>query len=181
MFTLYHIKGVKWGCTNNLKERLRAQGYTESDVCETIEVVDIITATQMEEELNKRDMYGWNPSQNYIRVVRAGRKRGPFKPEEYKKGGSVGGKSHVTSGRWEEWRKNGVKRAAELKRRPVLVICKDTNDIHSEWKSITECCKILKLDRATVNAMLRTTEGTKVKRRIPKAHHGFTFRYKSIE
>jgi hypothetical protein len=181
MFTLYHIKGIKWGCTNNLKERLRAQGFTEDDVCETIMVNDIATATQMEEQLNKRDMYGWNPSQNYMRVVRVGRMRGPFKPEEYKKGGSIAGKKLVEDGKWEQMRQNGVKKAAELCRRAIIVIYAKTGEIHSEWDGITTCAKELNLCRATINAMLRVTEGTKVKRRIPKAHKGFTFQYKNRE
>lgn len=179
MYTLYHIKGIKWGCTNHLRERLHSQGYTESDVYETIVVDDIDIATQMEEDLNKRDGYGWNPSQNYKRVVAAGRRRGPFKPHEYKKGGSIGGKTHVTEGRWEEWRQMGVKKAAELKRRAILVIDKLTNEIHSEWEGITTCANELGLDRSTINAMLRVTEGTPVKRRIPKSHKGFIFQYKN--
>lgn len=179
MYTLYHIKGVKWGCTNALGERLRYQGYTQDDVCETIEVDDIVLATQMEEELSKRDGYGWNPSQNYMRVIQAGRRRGPFKPEEYKKGGSVTGKKLVEEGKWEQMRKNGVEKAAELSRRAIYVIDYKTNTIHSEWDGITTCARELGLDRTTINAMLRVTEGVKVKRRIPKAHKGFIFQYKT--
>jgi hypothetical protein len=179
MYTLYHIKGIKWGCTNALKERLRYQGFTEDDVYETIEVDDIVLATQMEEELSKRDGYGWNPSQNYMRVIQAGRRRGPFKPEEYKKGGIVTSQKLVESGEWEKRRQNGVKKAAELSRRPIYVIDSKTNTIHSEWDGISLCARELGLDRVTINAMLRVTEGTKVKRRIPKAHKGFTFQYKN--
>lgn len=179
MYTLYHIKGIKWGCTNALGERLRYQGYTESDVCETIVVDDILIATQMEEDLNKRDGYGWNPSQNYMRVVQAGRRRGPFKPHEYKKGGKTTGHKLVKEGKWEGIRQNGVKKAAELRRRAILVIDNITKEIHSEWEGITTCANALGLDRATINAMLRVTEGTPVKRRIPKAHKGFIFQYKN--
>lgn len=179
MFTLYHIKGVKWGCTNALGERLRMQGYTQSDVSETIEVWDIVTATQMEEELNRRDGYGWNKSQNYMRVVQAGRKRGPFKEHEYKKGGLVTGHKLVEDGKWDTIRKNGVKKAAELKRRPIIVLHAKTGERHSEWDGITQCAIALGLDRAAINKILRVTEGKIHKYRISKTHKGFTFQYKT--
>ena len=178
MFTLYHIKGVKWGCTNALGERLRYQGYTESDVWETIEVGDIVTATQMEEELNRRDGYGWNKSQNYMRVVEAGRRRGPFKEHEYKKGGKVTGDKLVESGEWEKIRQNGVLKAAELKRRPVLVFNYPSGEFHSEWPGIIQCVNGLRVDKATLNAFLRKSIGIDIKRRVGKHHHGFTFQYK---
>jgi hypothetical protein len=179
MFTLYHIKGVKWGCTNALGERLRMQGYTQSDVWETIEVCDIVTATQMEEELNKRDGYGWNKSQNYMRVVEAGRKRGPFKEHEYKKGGLVTGHKLVEDGKWDAIREIGIKKAAELKRRGVIVFDALTGERHSEWDGIVTCASGLGLHRATINKMLRVTEGKILKHRVSKTYKGFTFQYKT--
>jgi nitroimidazol reductase NimA-like FMN-containing flavoprotein (pyridoxamine 5'-phosphate oxidase superfamily) len=179
MFTLYHIKGVKWGCTNALGERLRMQGYTEGDVSETIEVSDIVTATVMEEELNKRDGYGWNKSQNYMRVVEAGRKRGPFKEHEYKKGGLVTGHKLVEDGKWDAIRKNGVKKAAELKRRAVIVFHAKSGEMHSEWDGIVTCAIGLGLHRATINKMLRVTEGKIHKHKVSKTYKGFTFQYKT--
>jgi hypothetical protein len=57
MYYIYHIKGVKWGCTINLKRRLKAQNYTINDVCEIIEETDLNKASDLEKELNiKNDM-----------------------------------------------------------------------------------------------------------------------------
>ena len=69
MYSLYHIKGVKWGCSNRLNERLLDQNYTLNDVCEVIEIDDVDMASNMEKELNIRDGYGWNKSKDYRRVL----------------------------------------------------------------------------------------------------------------
>ena len=53
-YTLYHIKGVKWGMTKRtLKQRLKEQGYTISDCCEVEYYDDIDVASNREIELNK--------------------------------------------------------------------------------------------------------------------------------
>lgn len=57
MYYIYHIKGVKWGCTVQLKERLRNQGYSFCDLDDVIAIVDEIEATNLEIELNKK--YGY--------------------------------------------------------------------------------------------------------------------------
>lgn len=56
-YYIYHIPNVKWGCTINLKRRLKEDGYKESDVVQVIEVYDIITATMVIEKLNKEHRY----------------------------------------------------------------------------------------------------------------------------
>jgi hypothetical protein len=68
MYSLYHIKGEKWGCSKELTVRLRNQGYTLNDVCEVIEILDIDEAADKERYLNIRDGYGWNESQDYRKV-----------------------------------------------------------------------------------------------------------------
>ena len=71
MYYLYHIKGVKWGCSKNLHKRLKSQGYTINDVYEIIEVVDINEAANMERDFNIRDGYDWNDSQDYRIIIKA--------------------------------------------------------------------------------------------------------------
>lgn len=67
-FTLYHIKGKKWGCTCRLTERLKEQGYKMDDVCETKSIIGILNADKLEEELNKKFGYPFNKSQSYLTV-----------------------------------------------------------------------------------------------------------------
>ena len=56
-YYIYHIPNVKWGCTTNLKDKLRRDGYKESDVSEIIEVYDIVSATLLELQLNEKHHY----------------------------------------------------------------------------------------------------------------------------
>ena len=151
-WTLYHIKGIKWGCTNRLKSRLREQGYTLNDVSQTMEFDNIQIASEWEKDLNIRDGYGWNDSQNYIRVYEAGRKRGPFKKEEYVSGGVTTGNLMKESGQIQklgsEWGKiNGLKRAHKVKayREGIEV---------GVWESLTQCAKALRTDRASIKGVI---------------------------
>jgi hypothetical protein len=48
MFTLYHIPGVKIGCTKNLKRRMREQGFTEYEILETHADIDIASKREIE-------------------------------------------------------------------------------------------------------------------------------------
>ena len=66
-YCIYHIKGKKWGCTVNLRKRLKKQGYTLDDVCEVIEVYDEIEASDLEKELNLKYGYPYNDTQYYAR------------------------------------------------------------------------------------------------------------------
>jgi hypothetical protein len=71
-YYIYHIKGVKWGCTNNLKRRLKQQKYTLTDVCEIIQETDLDTAADLEKQLNLRDGYKWRDDQDYRVILKAG-------------------------------------------------------------------------------------------------------------
>ena len=93
MYTLYHIKGKKWGCTKNLKQRLKSQKYTLADVHETIFIENIEEAAALEEKLNKECGYPWKASENYlniIKIVACERHKG-FTLEQCKKGGKTSG------------------------------------------------------------------------------------------
>lgn len=57
MFYLYHIKGIKWGCTKRLEQRLKVQGYSISDLDRLITVGNIDKAAELELQLNKEFGY----------------------------------------------------------------------------------------------------------------------------
>lgn len=69
MYYLYHIEHVKWGCSKELPNRLKAQGYTLDDVCEIVKEKDLDKAADMERDFNIRDGYGWNESQDYRKIL----------------------------------------------------------------------------------------------------------------
>lgn len=51
MFYVYHIKGKKWGCTDDLESRLKQQGFTIQDCANVITVGNRKKASDMEREL----------------------------------------------------------------------------------------------------------------------------------
>jgi hypothetical protein len=79
MFKIYHIKGVKIGCTKHLTRRMREQGFTEYEVLE--EHNDINVATIREKELQEE--YGLIEKYSKIdyktSVLNASKNKGGFK------------------------------------------------------------------------------------------------------
>lgn len=55
MFYIYHIQGIKIGCSKNPKRRVKQQGYIEYEILEQYE--DINIASERERELQKQ--YGY--------------------------------------------------------------------------------------------------------------------------
>ena len=97
MYTLYHLKGNKWGMTRRtLNQRFsdhdyRKKGLTINDVCETETYSDRDIAADRERELNLRDGYGWNKSGDYRIVTKRSRN-----------GGLRQGVQNVKSGHWSK-------------------------------------------------------------------------------
>jgi len=86
-FTLYHIKGHKWGCTiRPLEERIREyrkQGYTMDDVCETETYTDLHQASEREYELNIQ--YGYpNQQRKYAEYYERFKNQHKFSPRTKK-------------------------------------------------------------------------------------------------
>jgi hypothetical protein len=75
MYYVYHIPQRKqWGCTNNLKRRMKRhtqkKGWTINDITQIYTFTDIDEAADMERDLNLHYGYGWNKSRDY-RIVTA--------------------------------------------------------------------------------------------------------------
>ena len=51
MYHIYHIKGVKIGCSKNPTKRIKQQGYSKWEILETH--IDIDVASVRERELQK--------------------------------------------------------------------------------------------------------------------------------
>ena len=102
MFTLYHIKGKKWGCTKQkLSIRLWQQGLSIKDVCETIIVETEEEASKLEEQLNKKFGYPFKKSETYshmLKIISENRHYGGFTEEQRLRGAKKGGKTAVESG-----------------------------------------------------------------------------------
>jgi hypothetical protein len=180
-YYIYHIKGVKWGCTNNLKKRfpqmVNGIKYILTDVCEIIEINDIDEASELEMQCNIRDGYGWNLSQDYRIICKAsilgGKKQGP-----------VTGKKNVDSGHWDEIRKlasskssrekavknTDYKKIATNNEVPILQFDLMGNFI-AEYKSIKQASQILSIQSSNIT---NTAKG-----RYPH-YKKFIWKYKPI-
>jgi len=85
MYTIYHIEGVKIGCTKlNPKSRVKQQGYSAFQVLEVHD--DIQVASKREIELQIEYGYGRDTSNSYYRTANLAT------PESRSKGGAIGGK-----------------------------------------------------------------------------------------
>jgi hypothetical protein len=138
MHKLYHIKGKKWGCSIELEDRLSKQGYTLKDVCEIIEILDVNKAADMERELNIRDGYGWNSSQDYRIITKA-----------CTLGGKVAGKLAKESGQLQQ----ALARSCEVRKIPVRVKDKLGNII-GEYQSQIEASKELKVSKGNITSVI---------------------------
>lgn len=99
-------------------------------------------------------------------------------------GGKVSGKMNVESGHLQKIASKGGKgnSSAEMKRKnslrkhnghspgtPINVYDFKTNEFIKEYPSISECCRILKLDKKSTWSVLQG---------INKQHKGYVFKYK---
>ena len=71
MFTIYHIPGRKYGCTNNMKKRAYWGKYDYYEIVEHHD--DIMVASEREKELNLEAGYPWSDAQYYYKMVNNGR------------------------------------------------------------------------------------------------------------
>ena len=127
-YTLYHIKGIKWGMTTRLKRRLRDQGYTIEDCCEFEYYDDIDVGADREKELNLKFGYPWSDRNDFRITSKNGKIQGDKNAKNghmadirelviYKEGhgregglvtGKVQGKKNVESGHWQSISKLGA-------------------------------------------------------------------------
>jgi hypothetical protein len=96
MYYIYHIEGVKIGCTTNPKGRTKKQGFTEYEILETH--TDIKIASERERELQKQYGYRVDECPYYKSIIgnkEAAKKAGKIAVETgqiYKMAG-LGGKA----------------------------------------------------------------------------------------
>jgi hypothetical protein len=175
MYYIYHIPGVKIGCTKNLKSRIRVQGFTEYEVLE--EHYDINIASNRERQLQRKYGYQVDNGSNVYSDKFAGmgkkgggkntkkqmewrKKWGTDKATEtinsgkwaelQKKGREVSTKKRIESGRWDKIRIKGTEAASLVTRKKVEVYDKLNNFI-KEYNSATEAAIDLCIGCSTIS------------------------------
>ena len=154
-YIIYHIPGVKIGCTNDLGERMRKQGSPKYEILETHS--DIYTASQREIELQKQ--YGYPIDKNpYYKIIKIATKQSRVK------GGKIVGINCRNSDHMKKMTKNAI----EANKKAIIQFDKNGNKI-KEWDNILECSLSLKIDNSSIG---------KVCRGKLKSCGGYTFQYK---
>lgn len=175
-YHIYHIEGIKIGCSDNPKRRVNNQGYTEYTILETHD--DIIIASNREIELQKE--YGYKvdttPYYHTIKIatkesrLKGGKKGGEWSIQSghIKKLNSLGGKAiakiNRESGRWNELIKLGNKANS------IPVEQKDINgNIINEFVSAREADRQTGINQSSI---IKCCKGK------AKTAGGYTFNYK---
>jgi hypothetical protein len=165
-YYIYHIKGVKIGCTKRLTDRIKEQGFTEYELLETHS--DKSTAAKREKELQKQ--YGYKVD---------GIGYDQFDYEGYgRKVGSVYGKIqgdiNVKNGHLAKVRIIAGQRSLErgvidmltkLKHKPVLV---EKNNFKKTYSSLKEAVLELGLNQGNAASVARGER---------KTNKGYTIKY----
>jgi hypothetical protein len=172
-YYIYHIVGVKIGCTKNLKHRIKSQGFTEYEILE--EHTDINLASDRERELQRKYGYQVDNGTNvysgrFSKMGKIGGGKNSIKQKkwrvEFKDIVSKKAIDNVNSGKWRElqkkaWEKAGEvsikngrwdivrKKGTEACKKPILVFDKSNNFI-KEFESITAASIELGMGLSTV-------------------------------
>jgi hypothetical protein len=96
MYYIYHIPGVKIGCTINPKKRTKVQGFTDYEILE--EHTDVHIASDREIQLQKEWGYTVD-TKPYWQTIRMVTKESSSKGGKI--GGKINGKKIVESGQWD--------------------------------------------------------------------------------
>jgi len=162
MYYIYHVKGVKIGCTSNLKIRMRKQGFVDYEILE--EHTDIYEASKREIQLQKQ--YGYKvDTQPYYKTIhiatKEGRRKSGIKGAKWSiesghmkmlqsLGGKAIGKINTESGHLKRINKIAVEKTSI----PVLQYDLDGNLI-KEHKSIRKASREIGIDGGTIRNIIR--------------------------
>ena len=89
MYYIYHIPGVKIGCSKNPKKRIRAQGYTDYEILEQHDDPQI--AGDREIELQLEYGYGRDAVHYMKSIQNSGIRKNTQDPEHQSRAGKIGG------------------------------------------------------------------------------------------
>lgn len=152
MYSIYHIPGVKIGCSKRVEQRVKEQGYKKYELLEVYH--DINKASEREKELQKE--YGYiekNVKTDYkqqIEFAKFGRLAQMGKPNKGSQTqikNKIGIFGYSKEERLELNTKANIIRAkisAEKRKKPILVYKFNNNEFVGEWNSIKEASIELK-------------------------------------
>jgi hypothetical protein len=152
MYYIYHIIGKKIGCSKNPNRRVNQQGYTEFEILEQHEDIDIAS----KRELELQEQYGYKVDfTTYSKSIQG------YSVDKV----SNAGKSSATK-QWSENREELINRSKLSK--PILIkkygkviLQFDLNgNFLKEWKGIKETARTLNIKPPNLSATLNGRQKT---------------------
>ena len=127
MYYIYHIPGVKIGCSTEPKARVEKQGYSNFDILETHSDIDI--ASERELELQKQ--YGYKTDKSLYKQSVSNR------PKWKREWSDKGRETMIKNGFFNEWYKKG--NASRIK--SVAKCNKITGEIVEVYNSVADAAR----------------------------------------
>lgn len=106
MFKIYHIPGIKIGCTTQPIERVKEQGYSNFEILE--EHTDVYIASDREQELQREYGYRVDECPYWKSYQQNIQRRSKLTKEKLVKAGKESGNKNVESGWIKEFQQRSV-------------------------------------------------------------------------
>lgn len=158
-FTIYHIPGVKIGCSKRVEQRVKEQGYSNFEVLETHTNIEL--ASIREKELQKQ--YGYEE----LNVKTDYKQQFYFGEKGRKAASGLGAKSQIKNkigmfGFSKEQRLEvnkkasilGAKASGEANRREIKAFIYKTNKFITNFNSIKEAATSLNLSSGNIHSVI---------------------------
>ena len=187
MYYIYHIEGIKIGCSNTIKRRIREQGFNQYEILEKHN--DIHIASKREIELQKEYGYKVDTTPYYITYELNKLRRNKLTNKILIEAGKKAGNRNVETGWIKEFQdrsviaRTGTKHSDDTKlkmrikaigressrKTPILVYDKNDKFI-SEFESQHSASEKLGLRQPNISSVLtgklKTTGGYKIKYKV---------------
>lgn len=186
-YYIYHIDGVKIGCSVDANIRVKEQGYSEFEILEIHN--DILKVSEREIELQKQYGYTVDKIPYYVSIQHFNKAKKKLNYSELgnklknwqlnsnyynsekhlegcSKGGIISGELNKLNGHMEK-----IRSKSNFNRKSIKTYNRFTNELIGEYNSLTECCKELGLGISKVSDTLAGNR---------KYHKNYTFRWNCI-
>jgi hypothetical protein len=161
MYYIYHIPGIKIGCSKNPERRVKQQGYTEFIILETH--TDIQIASEREISLQKE--YGLKvDNTTYSKSIQG------YSLDKVSKAGKASATKQWLENREELINRSKLSKPIMIEKYGLEILQYDINgNFIKEWKGMKEAARILNIKPPNLTACLKGRQ---------KTCGGFMWKYK---
>ena len=162
MYYIYHIPNVKIGCTKNPNRRVKQQGYTEFEILEQYEDIDIAS----KRELELQEQYGYKKDYtSYSKSIQG------YDVEKVRKAGKASATKQWLKNREELIKRSKLSKSILIEKYGQEIIQYDLDgNFIKEWKGMKEAARTLNIKPPNLTATLKGRQ---------KTCRGFLWKYKN--